>query len=78
MRESEKVMTALGAVVFGGLFGIAVLWLLLTGPYDDGVVDSEAENGWDHPQRQERSNSASVSAGAAVSSPWAPTHSSQK
>jgi hypothetical protein len=78
VQESERIMTALGAVVFGGLFGLAVLWLLLTGPDDDGAPGDEAENGWDHSQRQERSNSASVSAGAAVSSSWAATHSSQK
>jgi hypothetical protein len=71
-------MTALGAVVFGGLFGLAVLWLLLTGPDDDAAPGDKAENGWDHSQRQERSNSASVSAAAAVSSSWAATHSSQK
>jgi hypothetical protein len=71
-------MTALGAVMFGGLFGLAVLWLLLTGPYDDVTRGDETENGWDHSQRPERSNSASVSAGAAVLSPWAATHSSQK
>jgi hypothetical protein len=71
-------MTALGAVVFGGLFGLAVLWLLLTGPYDDVAPDDETETGWDHSQRQKRSNSASVSAGVAMSSPWATTHSSQK
>lgn len=71
-------MTVLGAVVFGGLFGLAVLWLVLTGPYDDVVADAECEAGRSHSQRPERSNSASVSAGAAMSSPCAATHSSQK
>lgn len=70
------MMTALGALVFGGLFGLTVLWLLLTGPYDDAAFVDEAE--WDHSQRQERSNSASASAAPVGSSPWAATHSSQK
>jgi hypothetical protein len=65
-------MTVLGAVVFGGLLGLAVLWLMLTAP------DNEVEDAWDQSQRQERSNSASTSAGSPGSSPWALTHSSQK
>lgn len=65
-------MTLLGAVVFGGLLGIAVLWLLITAP------ESEAEDVWDYSQLQERSNPASVAAGPVGSSPWAATHSSQK
>jgi hypothetical protein len=65
-------MTVLGAVVFGGLLALGVLWLLVTAP------GNEDEEGWGQSQRQERSNSASVAAGADVSSPWALTHSSQK
>lgn len=65
-------MTLLGAVVFGGLLGIAVLWLLVTAP------DNEVEDLWDHAQRQEASKLASVSAGSAESIPWAASHSSQK
>jgi hypothetical protein len=65
-------MTVLGAVVFGGLLALGVLWLLVTAP------GSEDDAGWDQSQRQERSNSASAALGADVSSPWALTHSSQK
>lgn len=67
-------MTLLGALVFGGLLGIAVLWLLLTAPENE-VTDVDA---WDHSQWQEPSNLVSVSAGSDGSSPWAVTHSSQK
>ena len=65
-------MTVLGAVVFGGLLALGVLWLLVTAPGSD--VD------WARSQSQwpERSNSVSAAVGAAVSSPWALTHSSQK
>jgi hypothetical protein len=62
-KESENVMTVLGAVVFGGLLGLAVLWLLLTAP------ESEVDDVWDHSQRQERSNSDSVAAGPVGSRP---------
>lgn len=65
-------MTVLGAVVFGGLLALGVLWLLVTAP------PSEAQDAWDHTQRQVRSNSASTEAQAPVSSPWALTQSSQK
>ena len=65
-------MTLLGAVVFGGLLGIAVLWLLITAP------DNEVEDVWDHSQPQERSNAASVAAAPVGASPCASTHSSQK
>ncbi len=65
-------MTVLGAVVFGGLLALGVLWLLVTAP------DNDVEDVWDHSQWQERSNPASVAAGAVGSSPWALTHSSQK
>jgi hypothetical protein len=65
-------MTVLGAVVFGGLLALGVLWLLVTAPA------SEAQGVWDQPQRHDRSNSASTAAAGAGSSPWALTHSSQK
>jgi len=65
-------MTVLGAVVFGGLLALGVLWLLVTAPAN------EAHDAWDQSQRPERSNSASAAAAGAGSSPWALTHSSQK
>ena len=65
-------MTLLGAVVFGGLLGIAVLWLLITAP------DNEVEDVWDHSQLQEPSNAASVAAASVGFSPCTSTHSSQK
>lgn len=65
-------MTVLGAVVFGGLLALGVLWLLVTAPA------SETEDAWDQLQRQVRSNSDNSTADAPVSSPWALTHSSQK
>lgn len=35
-------MTALGAVLYGGFFGVAALWLLLTSDGDDAQgIDSE-------------------------------------
>jgi hypothetical protein len=65
-------MTVLGAVVFGGLLALGVLWLLVTAP------GNEAEVAWDQSQRHERSNSASAAADSDGSSPWALIHSSQK
>ena len=35
-------MTVLGAVVFGGLLALGVLWLLVTAP------GSEVDQAWDH------------------------------
>jgi hypothetical protein len=67
-------MTLLGAVVFGGLLGIAVLWLLVTAPENE-VADVDS---WDHSQWQEPSNLVSMSAASDGSSPWVDTHSSQK
>lgn len=69
---SERIMTVLGAVVFGGLLALGVLWLLVTAPAN------EAQEAWDDSQRQVRSNSASTSANAVGSSSWLLTHSSQK
>jgi hypothetical protein len=45
---SEKIMTVLGAVVFGGMLALGVLWLLLTAPAN------EAQEAWDQFQRPER------------------------
>ncbi len=56
-------MTLLGAVVFGGLLGLAVLWLLVTAP------ENEVEDLWDHPQWHETSDLASVSAGSVNDGP---------
>jgi hypothetical protein len=47
------MMTALGAVVYGGFFLLAALWLVVTGDYD--AVDDTAGD-----QPQERSNSANT------------------
>jgi hypothetical protein len=60
---SEKVMTVLGAVVFGGFLALGVLWLLMTG------TDNEGDQAWDQDQWQERSNSARVVVDADVSNP---------
>ncbi|BBY64407.1 hypothetical protein MHEL_26500 [Mycolicibacterium helvum] len=54
-RKVERMMTALGAVVYGGFFLLAALWLVVTGDYD--AVDEPDQT---HPQ--ERSNSASAPA----------------
>ncbi|PQM45587.1 hypothetical protein C1Y40_04233 [Mycobacterium talmoniae] len=63
-------MTALGAAVYGGFFGLAALWLAATSP------EKRADE--DHSQAADRSNAASVAAGAAMSSPCCATQSSQK
>jgi hypothetical protein len=65
-------MTVLGAVVFGGLLALGVLWLLITAPGND------VDEGWDQSQWPERSNSAKIPPAAEVSSSWALSHSSQK
>jgi hypothetical protein len=64
-------MTVLGAVVFGGLLALGVLWLLVTAPGND------VDQAWSRSQWSERLDSADAAAGADVSSPWALTHSSQ-
>ena len=61
-------MTLLGAVVFGSLLGIAVLWLLVTAP------ENEVEDVWDHCRQQEPSNLADVSAGSGNGSTAASVH----
>jgi hypothetical protein len=64
-------MTVLGAVVFGGLLVLGVLWLLVTAPAgdDDALVQSQ----W-----PEASNPVDAAAGAGTSSPWLLTHSAQQ
>jgi hypothetical protein len=52
-------MTVLGAVVFGGLLALGVLWLLMTAP------DSEVDFAWDQLQWHEQ---APLSASGATSS----------
>ena len=56
VRKVERMMTALGAVVYGGFFLLAALWLVVTGDYDSPAED------FDTAQSQERSNSTSASA----------------
>jgi hypothetical protein len=53
------MMTALGAVVYGGFFLLAALWLVVTGDYDAAVDDVDDV---DQDQPQERSNSTSAPA----------------
>ena len=65
-------MTVLGAVVFGGLLALGVLWLLVTAP------GSDVDEAWDQSQWPERSNSVRAVVGADVSSSWVLSHSSQK
>jgi len=48
-------MTALGAVVYGGFFLLAALWLVVTGDYDAPADESDQD------QLQDFSNSRSVS-----------------
>ena len=49
------MMTALGAVVYGGFFLLAALWLVVTGDYD-------AAETTDQDQLQDLSNSTSAPA----------------
>ena len=53
--KGERMMTGLGAVMYGGFFLLAALWLFLTSDYD--AVDEP-----DQAQRPDRSNSASAPA----------------
>jgi hypothetical protein len=48
------MMTALGAVVYGGFFLLAALWLVVTGDYDVAETDQN--------QVQDLSNSSSAPA----------------
>jgi hypothetical protein len=43
-------MTVLGAVVFGGILALGVLWLLVTAP------GSEVDQAWGDPQWTERTD----------------------
>ena len=47
-------MTVLGAVVFGGLLALGVLWLLATAP------DSDIDQAWHQSQWTERVDSVSA------------------
>lgn len=68
-------MTVLGAAVYGGFFGLAALWLAATAP-EKGA--GSADQARAHSQFPERSNSVSVAADLAMSSPCCATQSSQK
>jgi len=50
------MMTGVGAVVYGGFFLLAALWLVVTGDYDAAVDEVDQD------QPQERSNSTSAPA----------------
>ena len=66
-------MTALGAAMYGGFFGLAALWLVLTaerGPARETAADQL--------QPAERSNSENASAAHAGSSSCAMSQSSSK
>jgi hypothetical protein len=81
-------MTALGATIYGGFFGLAALWLFLTA--DRGELAQDA----DHPKPQDadqptpqdadqpnepvRSNSVSTADALVGSSPCSASQSSQK
>jgi hypothetical protein len=67
-------MTALGAGLYGGFFGLAALWLFVTS--DGPAATDQGANG--QGQRQDLSNSTSRSAGSAGSSPIWASHSSSK
>jgi hypothetical protein len=62
-------MTALGAAIYGGFFGLAALWLFVTA---DGA-DAD-----DQGQRPDFSNSTNTWADSFGSSPFSATHSSRK
>jgi hypothetical protein len=67
-------MTALGAALYGGFFGLAALWLFMT---SDGPTATD-QGGDGQGLRQDFSKSASRSADSAGSSPMLATHSSLK
>ncbi|MDT5254477.1 MAG: hypothetical protein QOE48_959 [Mycobacterium sp.] len=64
-------MTVLGAVVFGGLLALGVLWLLVTAPGND--VDQT----WSQSQWRERADLADPAAGVDASDVSVLIHSSQ-
>jgi hypothetical protein len=53
-------MTVLGAVVFGGLLALGVLWLLVTAP------ESDIDQAWHQIRRTERSDSVSAASNSRV------------
>ncbi|MEZ0051375.1 hypothetical protein ABIA30_002373 [Mycobacterium sp. MAA66] len=63
-------MTGLGALLYGGFFGLAALWLFATSDYRPALRVAS------HGQVPERSNSASVAAASGESSPRSLTHAS--
>ena len=65
-------MTALGAVLYGGFFGLAALWLFLTA---ERVEPGESDLA-DQDQPADRSNSDNAADAAAVSSPCCASQSS--
>jgi hypothetical protein len=65
-------MTALGAAVYGGFFGLAALWLFLTA---DRTEPGDAP---DQAQRPDLSNSESASAAHVGSRPCSPSQASSK
>jgi hypothetical protein len=65
-------MTGLGAAIYGGFFGLAALWLLLTA--ERGELPADA----DQPNEPVRSNSTSTADALVGSSSWWASHSSQK
>lgn len=56
-------MTLLGGAIYAGFFGLAAVWLAMTGERDE-PIEAEVQA-----QEPERSNSASVAAGCAGSMP---------
>ncbi len=73
-------MTALGASLYAGFFGLAALWLYVTAPRGDGGQGSDPETGpgGDQDQVQDRSNASSVDTPSSGSIPMLVTQSSQK
>ncbi len=67
-------MTDLGAFVYITFFGVAALWLYLSGR--GPVRGSDAAE--DQFQRPEDSNSASIAADVEESNPWLLSHSASK
>jgi hypothetical protein len=64
-------MTVLGAVVFGGLLALGVLWLLVTAPGND------VDQAWSQSQWRERADSADPAVGVDASDASVLIHSSQ-
>jgi hypothetical protein len=67
-------MTALGAALYGGFFGLAALWLFVTS--EGPAATDQGANG--QGQRPDFSNSTRRSAGSAGSNPMLVSHSSSK